>query len=606
MTLLVIPAPRLHPFTGPLAGAGDWLLDRARRRRRRSPSTGCSTGARARRRCPPARCGAGRAATPPSSRASTPSATVAGVEAGRRILAARRPAAARLRRARLRLHRRAARAPRRRASTGGRRCSRLRGRAPRRARPRSCLGTSSALKRAASPALVRAGAALSGRLLRLDLHPADFDHPRHVLALEHVLQRARERDRGHLRRPLLKRVLRANWREGVRRDGTPFAFTCPSPRRYKHQWYWDSCFHAIAWTHIDPARAREELRTLLRAGRADGFVPHTAFWQASPRWRRAPLYATAGYRGDTATQSIQTPLLAVAWERVGDGDPAFVAEGLAPLRRARALADPRARPGRRRAADDPAARRVRPRRLAEVRRGLRAAGALAAGLRAARAALPARRLGRAHARRAPPTSTSRTCWSTSPTRCRCARSRGCRASAEWAARADAHGDGAARALLGRAARAVLRSRRPRRAPRRGLDLVVAGAARARRRDPARRSASGSSTSTCCTRAATRARFGVPSRVDGGADVPAGLQRLPHVARRGLDQHRVAAGRRPARCSAPGRGRRARRAASPTPIERSGFREYYHPRTGTGHGEHRFGWSTLLLDLPAGFSPPRRG
>ncbi len=117
----------------------------------------------------------------------------------------------------------------------------------------------------------------------------------------------------------------------MRRDGTPFAFTCPSARRYRHQWYWDSCFHAIAWTHVDPARARDELRTLLRAGRADGFVPHTAFWQAAPRWRRAPLYATAHMWGDAATASIQTPLLALAWERAAAGDPGFVAEGLAPL-----------------------------------------------------------------------------------------------------------------------------------------------------------------------------------------------------------------------------------------------------------------------------------
>ena len=52
------------------------------------------------------------------------------------------------------------------------------------------------------------------------------------------------------------------------------------------------------WGQIDPERGRQELRTLMRAGRHDGFVPHTAFWQASPRWRRAPLYATKGYRGD--------------------------------------------------------------------------------------------------------------------------------------------------------------------------------------------------------------------------------------------------------------------------------------------------------------------
>jgi len=55
------------------------------------------------------------------------------------------------------------------------------------------LGTSGPLKRAASPALLRLGAALAGGTLRLDLHPADLDHPRHVLALERVLRAGRRR-----------------------------------------------------------------------------------------------------------------------------------------------------------------------------------------------------------------------------------------------------------------------------------------------------------------------------------------------------------------------------------------------------------------------------
>ncbi|MGZ8632576.1 MAG: MGH1-like glycoside hydrolase domain-containing protein, partial [Solirubrobacteraceae bacterium] len=66
-------------------------------------------------------------------------------------------------------------------------------------------------------------------------------------------------------------MLRANWREGVHRDGTPYAYTCPATPRYRHQWHWDSCFHAIAWCRHDVQRAREELRTVLRGGRADGF-----------------------------------------------------------------------------------------------------------------------------------------------------------------------------------------------------------------------------------------------------------------------------------------------------------------------------------------------
>jgi predicted deacetylase len=57
--------------------------------------------------------------------------------------------------------------------------------------PALTLGTSTAVKRLTSPWLVRAGALGAGRLLRLDLHPADLDHPRHIGAVEGVLKRAR-------------------------------------------------------------------------------------------------------------------------------------------------------------------------------------------------------------------------------------------------------------------------------------------------------------------------------------------------------------------------------------------------------------------------------
>ncbi len=52
------------------------------------------------------------------------------------------------------------------------------------------MGTSSPLQRALSPSLIRAGSLLCGGTLRLDLHPADLQHPRHMMALEWVLDRA--------------------------------------------------------------------------------------------------------------------------------------------------------------------------------------------------------------------------------------------------------------------------------------------------------------------------------------------------------------------------------------------------------------------------------
>ena len=129
-----------------------------------------------------------------------------------------------------------------------------------------------------------------------------------------------------------ERVLRSNWREGRRADGRTYAYTCPAVPRYRHMWHWDSCFHAIAWCHVDPARARAELRTVLRSGRPDGLLPHTVFWDAPARWRRAPLYATRGFLGDRCTETVGPPLLALAWEIVADasaqGDPGFRTEAL--------------------------------------------------------------------------------------------------------------------------------------------------------------------------------------------------------------------------------------------------------------------------------------
>ncbi len=60
--------------------------------------------------------------------------------------------------------------------------------------PALCLGTSTPLKRAFSPTAVRAAGRWAGQLMRLDIHPRDFEHPGHVAALERLLARAAGRD----------------------------------------------------------------------------------------------------------------------------------------------------------------------------------------------------------------------------------------------------------------------------------------------------------------------------------------------------------------------------------------------------------------------------
>jgi hypothetical protein len=116
-------------------------------------------------------------------------------------------------------------------------------------------------------------------------------------------------------------TLRRNWREGVR-DGVPYGYTAPSSGRYPWQWYWDSCFSAIAWRRFDSGRARTELESLLAASTEQGFIGHTIFW-AAPVSPVRSLFYNIRSRSDFMTSTIQPPLLAWAWG-AAVGDPAEV------------------------------------------------------------------------------------------------------------------------------------------------------------------------------------------------------------------------------------------------------------------------------------------
>jgi hypothetical protein len=115
-------------------------------------------------------------------------------------------------------------------------------------------------------------------------------------------------------------TLRQNWREGVRSaDGLRFAYTSPSPGHYPWQWYWDSCFTAIAWRHFDRARSRRELESLLAAQHTDGFIGHTIFWDTPLSGPRRFTYNVLSASAPM-TSSIQPPALAWAWQ-IAVGDP---------------------------------------------------------------------------------------------------------------------------------------------------------------------------------------------------------------------------------------------------------------------------------------------
>ena len=128
-------------------------------------------------------------------------------------------------------------------------------------------------------------------------------------------------------------------------NGRTVRYTVPSHAQYPFQWFWDSCFHAIVWSRIEPERAKDELRGLLAWQEPDGFIPHVVFWDPS-RIRRTPFHwnyletselwtPLPGARLPRVTRHMQPPVLAQAVERVveASADGAFRTETLPALER---------------------------------------------------------------------------------------------------------------------------------------------------------------------------------------------------------------------------------------------------------------------------------
>ena len=117
-----------------------------------------------------------------------------------------------------------------------------------------------------------------------------------------------------------RRILDAAWR--TQPDGS--GFCVPNPTTYPWQWLWDSCFHAVVWSHLGDERGVTEVRTALADQDADGFVPHLryasspdpheAFW-GRPRTSsitQPPLYGHALAVLHAAGASLSEELLARA------------------------------------------------------------------------------------------------------------------------------------------------------------------------------------------------------------------------------------------------------------------------------------------------------
>ena len=128
------------------------------------------------------------------------------------------------------------------------------------------------------------------------------------------------------------RILAQNRRTGhADWNGRDYAYVVPSPGSYPFQWFWDSCFHAIALTHVNLDWARDELTTLLAGAQPSGFIPHQILWEKD-RYPEAAARQSEKFGDRYTSSSIQPPVLGTALERVyrASGDRDFLARCLPP------------------------------------------------------------------------------------------------------------------------------------------------------------------------------------------------------------------------------------------------------------------------------------
>jgi len=97
----------------------------------------------------------------------------------------------------------------------------------------------------------------------------------------------------------------------------------PSKVQYVGIWNWDACFHALAFRHVDPVLARNQLRTMLACQLPDGMVPDAVYDEAVVADIEHPLRA----------EVTKPPIMAWAALKLHemDPDPEFLQEIYVPL-----------------------------------------------------------------------------------------------------------------------------------------------------------------------------------------------------------------------------------------------------------------------------------
>lgn len=98
--------------------------------------------------------------------------------------------------------------------------------------------------------------------------------------------------------------------------GMKYHFYRPGLEKYgPYQWLWDSAFHMISWSRIDPTNSILDLRTMLQKQNPHTFeIPEMIFW--GHEGTKDILINLLLNSDPTVTDIFQMPMLAFSLERI--------------------------------------------------------------------------------------------------------------------------------------------------------------------------------------------------------------------------------------------------------------------------------------------------
>jgi glycogen debranching enzyme len=101
--------------------------------------------------------------------------------------------------------------------------------------------------------------------------------------------------------------------------GQNYCYIAPSLKTYPFQWFWDTCFHVVILARLGEYElAKKNLRSLFAMQEANGFVGHMVFWnqllprrlsdviQARPTWQALRPHMSALIQPPFAAQALHT------------------------------------------------------------------------------------------------------------------------------------------------------------------------------------------------------------------------------------------------------------------------------------------------------------